>query len=314
MYFKILQRRVGGKAPTSAADGFNQCFLYASRVTPAEAPFPRVLHAHPDLAEVVLITEGTGVFFLDERKQTVSVGDLLVYNANIIHDEMSTPANTVGLYCIGVGGLRMPGLPENTLLPREQGCVFPTGDCFGELRSLYELIFHCLGTEEPRTEAVCHSLMTAILTKALAVAEGGRTVPVESDVLAVRIKAYIDTHFSEPLTLQDIGDALRVSPYYLAHVFRDVYGYAPMKYLTRRRIGEAQTLLLDTDLPVGRVAELVGYETQTHFNAQFVRHTGMPPGRFRQSRRTGVRETESAQARRPAAEGDKAERGSVPQR
>lgn len=39
-----------------------------------------------------------------------------------------------------------------------------------------------------------------------------------------------------------------------------------MQYLTRRRIGEAQNLLVETDLPIARIAEQVGYDAQNYFN------------------------------------------------
>ena len=57
-----------------------------------------------------------------------------------------------------------------------------------------------------------------------------------------------------------------------------------MQYLLRRRIGEAQTLLITTDLSITRIAEMVGYDTQSYFNLQFARkNVGMPPNKFRQN-------------------------------
>lgn len=47
-----------------------------------------------------------------------------------------------------------------------------------------------------------------------------------------------------------------------------------MQYLLRRRIGEAQTLLITTDLSITRIAERVGYDTQSYFNLQFTKNVG----------------------------------------
>lgn len=60
-------------------------------------------------------------------------------------------------------------------------------------------------------------------------------------------------------------------------------GYSPVQYLLRRRIGEAQTLLITTDLSITRIAEMVGYDTQSYFNLQFTKNVGMPPNKFRQN-------------------------------
>ena len=78
-----------------------------------------------------------------------------------------------------------------------------------------------------------------------------------------------------------MAGALHVSPYYLAHVCKEATGYSPLQYVLRRRIGEAQTLLITTDLPVTRIAAQVGYDNPSHFNAQFSKAVGMSPRTFR---------------------------------
>ena len=80
-----------------------------------------------------------------------------------------------------------------------------------------------------------------------------------------------------------MGEALHISPYYLSHVFKQMSGYSPVQYLLRRRIGEAQTLLITTDLPITTIAGMVGYDTQSYFNLQFTKNVGMPPKKFRQN-------------------------------
>ena len=79
----------------------------------------------------------------------------------------------------------------------------------------------------------------------------------------------------EPTTLEQMGKALNMSPYYLSHVFKEMSGYSPGQYLLRRRVGEAQTLLITTDYPITKIAEMVGYETQSYFNLQFTKNVGM---------------------------------------
>ena len=162
--------------------------------------------------------------------------------------------------------------------------VFHVGDELEALSHLYEIMHHYLSGEHPDCEAMAQYLMLALLSRVLRIIGAAPLRPSsEASALSRRIQEYIDRHYAEPLTLQTIGQALHISPYYLAHVFKETSGYSPMQYLLRRRIGEAQSLLINTDLPITRIGEQVGYETPNYFNMQFSKHVGMPPKKYRQT-------------------------------
>ena len=249
--------------------------LYVSEIRPDASAHPRVMHAHEDSVELILICSGSSEYLIHDKKVIIKPGDLLVYNAGVVHDEVSGPNMEVASYCIAVGGLHMPGLRENALIPDDAGYVFPTGKYFADLRCLFEMMFRTLSAGEPNAELFCSSLMHALLVSVLTVTAGPRAEsekPLEEPhILGRRIKEYIDKHYMEPITLQSMGEALRISPYYLSHVFKQMSGYSPVQYLLRRRIGEAQTLLITTDLSITRIAEMVGYDTQSYFNLQFAK-------------------------------------------
>ena len=260
--------------------------LYVSRQRLDASRHPRVMHAHEDYTEVVLITEGSSNYLINHRQYEVKKGDLLVYNPGIVHDEVAGVGSEVETWCVAVGGLRMPGIRENALLPEDRGCVFRADPLFDQMRGVCEIMFSLLSGQITDAPTHCQGLMLSFLTMALTVTEGRNRSLIETDteedsVLGTRVKRYIDEHFREPLTLQAIADALNVSTYYMAHVFKDMSGYAPMTYLQKRRIGEAQTLLIHTDRTISEIAYSLGYDAQSHFNQQFSRHVGMPPGEFR---------------------------------
>ena len=259
--------------------------LYVSEIRPDASAHPRVMHAHADAVELILICSGSSEYLIHDKKVVIKAGDLLVYNAGVVHDEVSGPDMEVGSYCVGVGGLHMPGLRENALISDEKGYVFPTGRYFEDMKELFVMMFHNLAAGEPHAELFCTSLLHALLVSVLTVTESvGETRENPADephILGSRIKDYIDRHYMEPITLQSMGEALRISPYYLSHVFKQMSGYSPVQYLLRRRIGEAQTLLITTELSVARIAEMVGYDSQSYFNLQFTKNVGMPPSRYR---------------------------------
>ena len=260
--------------------------LYVSRVYPEASVYPRIMHAHDDFVEVILIVSGSSEFLIHNKKHIIKKGDLLVYNSGVVHDEITGPDNRVGSYCAAVGGLHMPGLREDALISDDAGYIFKTEDAYEELHMIMKMMCENLRNGTPYAEEYSNSLLHALLIKALAVTGSTELAPApyedDADTLGRRVKEYIDAHYMEPITLQDIGSALNVSIYYLAHIFKEMSGYSPVQYLLKRRIGEAQTLLVTTEHSILRISEMVGYETQSYFSLQFTKHVGMSPNQYRQ--------------------------------
>ena len=238
------------------------------------------MHAHDDLVEIVLVRGGESRYFVGGMPYDACRGDLFIYNSRVVHDEPSGPDRPVASFSLALGGLSVPGLRENALIPDDASPVCPLTEAQTiRLERLYDVLYSELtaGNDDG-----AHHLLMALLTLvqqflAAAAQDGSRG----ENVFAQRIKDYIDRHFAEDFSLQSMADALHVSPYYLAHVCKDVTGYSPLQYVLRRRIGEAQTLLITTELPVTRIAAQVGYDNPSHFNAQFSKAVGMSPRTFR---------------------------------
>ena len=251
-----------------------------SRTDEKASAHPRVMHAHDDLVEIVLVRGGESQYFVGGTPYDARRGDLFIFNSRVVHDEPSGPDRPVATSSLALGGLAVPGLRENTLIPEDASPVCRLSEQQTlRLERLYDVLYDELtaGNDDG-----AHHLLMAILTlvEQFRAALAGGSV-ADANAFARRIKDYIDRHFAEEFSLQQMADALHVSPYYLAHVCKEATGYSPLQYVLRRRIGEAQTLLITTDLPVTRIAAQVGYDNPSHFNAQFSKAVGMPPRTFR---------------------------------
>ena len=281
------------------AKGSSPVLRYICKISPeASQVHTRVMHAHEDLAELVFIFSGASRYLVHDRQVPVKSGDLLIYNRGVVHDEYAPRDSGIGYYCAGISDILLPGLSENMLIRPRKDYVFHTGAHSEEIRVLMEMMYDNLTRRVPNAERICDSLMHALIdmvllvvreqdTESAADTAGGRAGTDEQAAergpqeFSIQIKEYIDRHYREPLTLETIGTALHLSPWYLSHLFKEMTGYSPFQYLARRRIGEAQTLLISTDASITDIAFRVGYETQSYFNAQFTKHVGMPPNQFR---------------------------------
>ncbi len=102
-----------------------------------------------------------------------------------------------------------------------------------------------------------------------------------AEELVHKTKEYIDTYYSEPLTLGGIAKALHINQYHLHHVFKRIAGLTPVEYLRDKRLTEAKQLLQDTVLNVTEVAVSVGFISAAHFSTLFRKQFGLSPTTFR---------------------------------
>ncbi|UKI33900.1 MAG: helix-turn-helix transcriptional regulator [Lentisphaeria bacterium] len=67
--------------------------------------------------------------------------------------------------------------------------------------------------------------------------------------------------------------------------FKQATGMAPLEYIRRKRLREAELLLLDGDAGIGEIAEKLRFSDQFHFSHLFKKVYGMSPLSFRKAGR-----------------------------
>jgi len=84
-------------------------------------------------------------------------------------------------------------------------------------------------------------------------------------------------------TLDELATEAHTSRSVLAERFQHLVGSSPMQYLTQWRMLLAANLLTRSNAPLARIAEDVGYQTDTAFSRAFRREFGAPPATWRRS-------------------------------
>jgi AraC family transcriptional regulator len=93
----------------------------------------------------------------------------------------------------------------------------------------------------------------------------------------------IEADCREPLPLGELASSVGLSPFHFLRVFRSVSGTTPHQYLIGARLRLAVRMLLDTQLPVTRIAYDVGFQDLSNFVNTFRRVVGCSPGAYRRS-------------------------------
>lgn len=101
--------------------------------------------------------------------------------------------------------------------------------------------------------------------------------------LSEEAKAYIDDHFHESITLEDVAAHVDLSPYYFSKLFKEQNGTSFIEYLTAMRIQQGKELLKKTHLSLKEICFKVGYHDPNYFSRVFKKNTGRTPSEYRVS-------------------------------
>lgn len=95
------------------------------------------------------------------------------------------------------------------------------------------------------------------------------------------VVAWAEANLHRPIGVAELAAHGAVSPRTLARLFERELGVAPGRWLLRRRIETARTLLERTDATVEAVAAACGFVDLSNFRRRFAAETGTTPGRYR---------------------------------
>lgn len=96
-----------------------------------------------------------------------------------------------------------------------------------------------------------------------------------------RLADYVEYHFAEKITLQDLCDAVYLTPQHLCRVFRKCTGMRPMEYIRHQRMDAARKLLRTTGYTISEIAQLCGFEETNYFCRVFKEEENITPGQYR---------------------------------
>ncbi|NCA98334.1 MAG: AraC family transcriptional regulator [Clostridia bacterium] len=243
---------------------------------------PRVMHKHDDNLEIVLILRGQGQHVIGGRAYLTGRGDILVYNAGVLHDESTDLNESLQVYYCSANQVQIQGLPVNQLLPVGSPAVIHCGEALAHVETLFSLMVEQTALHTPQSMEIAQQSLAVLLLLIRNLSQSQiMEPPLTEPELGQQIKAYIDQNYPDDLTLAAIAEVFHINPYYLSHLFKEQIGFSPMQYLIRRRIGEAQSLLIHSDRPVKDIATAVGFNHLNNFHNSFQKMVGMAPGRYR---------------------------------
>lgn len=107
------------------------------------------------------------------------------------------------------------------------------------------------------------------------------SVPQDEYLLSEQVMLWVEEHYMEKISLQNIAADLQKSKSYVSRRFHSETGEKINEYITTYRLRKACELLLRTALPINDIAQQIGYADTTYFITAFKKGIGESPLQYR---------------------------------
>jgi AraC-like DNA-binding protein len=261
------------------------------RWMPARMPRP---DRHNEI-EINLLTAGALTYLVGGRKVRVPAGRLAIFWAAIPHQIIETHgASEYYVATIPLSWFLQCKFPEHLVQPVLHGEVLLDRQSDAGDLARFELWLDDLRADPANRQRPVFLEMEARLCRlALSLARGrargarGAAEAVRDGHLSnvERMAAFVAMRYTEPLSVDDIGEHVRLHPNHAMTVFKRAFGTTLIRYLTEHRVSHAKRLLATTDDKILSVALASGFGSVGRFNAVFRETCGCSPREFRRRHR-----------------------------
>ena len=249
----------------------------------------QVMHWHEDLQFIYVLSGAIEVKTLDNSFE-IMTGQGVFINKNVVHFVKRTgechynsfifPAHFLEFSFDSPAKVFVDSVTETEQF---QICPFTRDTDWGEkalsiLQQLSEL-------ERNKTEFYIYEVLVLLVSLWLAIRKNITLPPEQQEnimnIRMQRLLRYIEQHYPEDLTLEDLAASANVSKTECLRCFKVSLQTTPYKYLVEYRLSKAALLLKKTDEPIGNIVNSVGFHQLSHFGKCFKEKTGYSPREYR---------------------------------
>ncbi len=253
------------------------------------------MHYH-DYTELLFGVSGTANVYVGNSQYLLSAGDMVIVHNHELHD-----VNGTGAPC---EYLVIKFLPSILITAEQTYSEYSYALCLMQNTDKRSNFFHAAELAETPIPMLCHhatdewygkrfgyelslradvtSIFLHILRKWHEENMGNGIMPVtryQGELIRKAI-SYIESNYAD-MTEDGAAEALAVSSSYLSRIFKRGMGKSFSSYVMSVRLGNAQRMLISTDMSITEIGECVGFSTPAYFIATFRSEYGTTPNKYR---------------------------------
>lgn len=217
---------------------------------------------------ILWVTKGRGIFDIDGQHFSMSEGEGVFFKRNVSNhyradgDVFGTAWLTFTCHDSVLDYFRLPDVYRFNVTPK-------------------------LITYANDLNVVCGRNSTVIERSSVAYSgfvEWMSSLTKKDITLSEKTKQYLESHFFEPLTLEDVAAATDTDKFVLCRTFKNETDLTVMEQLKKIRIAKAKQMLRYTQYKIEDIGKMCGFESASYFGKLFKNESGYTPKQYRETR------------------------------
>ena len=267
-------------------------------------------HWH-DEVEFIYVEEGSGIFCISEETYKLSAKEGLFINKGVLHSvQMSVEAKDDNClytsivvhpsFIFGYGQTKLASMYLNPILTNPSMAAMPLKSETVYDTIILELLRRIIRLN--REQPFCRELYTKdhLIRIWILMLESRQkefeaiSEPAEHRVNMDEVRAkeairYIEEHYTEPISLEDIAASIHVSKSECCRCIKRCMKMTPFEYLMKHRIYVAAGILCDRNCndSIAEVASKVGFNSSSYFNKLFRKYLKCTPSQYKARQLSG---------------------------
>ena len=226
---------------------------------------------------IEFVARGHGWLTLAGVRHELTSGIAFAYGPGIAHQITNDPDRPLVKYFVdfvGTAARRLLRAPAPAM-----GTIAQTS-APDDILPLFDELIRTGLRNGPFRDRICALLVEHMLLRMAETAVPPGSVGTLAFETYQRCRAFIEAHYLELQTLNEIADRCRVDPAYLCRLFNRYDHQSPYQCLLRLRMGHAAQRLQSPGTLVKQVSGELGFSDPFHFSRTFRRVFGVSPRRF----------------------------------
>lgn len=153
-----------------------------------------------------------------------------------------------------------------------------------EILSIYKRLL--VLSRQPERRELTNAYIAKLLYLVCADASTYKIRSIEKNTAVDKVLSYINAHYTEKLTLEQLANTVYLNKHYLVRLFKNETGKTPFDFVIATRLEQAKKMLTCTTLNISDIAQRCGFESSAYFCKKFKSAFNITPLKYRNNKVT----------------------------